>query len=82
MQLRKYLENLLGKSEAENLVDAIREGKTIVVRGPQGPTGKTTLCNALRKAGASAVESWNVYEVTVQGPLETQKPLMEELISF
>ena len=81
MELKTYLKDLLGDQESQKLIDAIAARKTIVISGPQGPTGKSTLCAVLRKAGASAVERMDVYEVTVHDHLEKLTPSMENLIS-
>lgn len=93
MTLNEYLDDLLGEREARKLRDAISAGKTILITGPQGPTGKTTLCLALKKAGVPAVEQWEVreagvhiplkevYEVRIHTPLKELDPHMDALIS-
>lgn len=81
MELKTYLKDLLGDQESQKLIDAIAARKTIVISGPQGPTGKSTLCAVLRKVGASAVERMDVYEVAVHDPIEKLTPGMENLIS-
>lgn len=72
--LTNYLNSLLGKESALEIVDALRNQKTILIRGAQGPTGKTTLCRLLRKHGIAAVEEKDVYEVILDTPLENRIP--------
>ena len=38
----------------------------VIVGGKRGPTGKTTLCDALRKAGIDAHEAWEYEEGEVE----------------
>lgn len=64
-----YIVELLGKKRAYELAEALQNRKTIIIDGPNGPTGKTTLCNELRKAGYSAVEKHNTYEIFLNDPL-------------
>ena len=72
--LTNYLNSLLGKESALEIVDALRNQKTILIRGAQGPTGKTTLCRIPREHGVAAVEEKDVYEVIVDTPLENRIP--------
>lgn len=72
--LTNYLNSLLGKESALEIVDALRNQKTILIRGAQGPTGKTTLCRILREHGIAAVEEKDVYEVILDTPLENRIP--------
>lgn len=81
MNLSPYLIDLLGAQKAWQLLNAIAAGKTILVSGPNGPTGKSTLCRVLKKAGASAVEQGDVYEVNVHELLKNPTPHMEDFIS-
>ena len=75
--LTNYLNSLLGEKAALELLEAIQNQKTVLIRGAQGPTGKTTLCRMLRKHGASAVEEKDVYEVILDNPLENRIPNFE-----
>ena len=45
-------------------------GYTIIVSGPQGPTGKTTVTRILRKLGIDACEKYLTMEIEVDKPLE------------
>lgn len=72
--LNNYLISLLGKESAHEIVDAIQNQKTILIRGAQGPTGKTTLCRVLRAHGIAAVEEKDVYEVILDTLLENRIP--------
>ena len=81
MELNEYLKELLGERTAQELLGAAAEGRTIIISGPNGPTGKSTLCAVLKKAGVSAVERKDVYEVSVHIPLKELTPHMSDLIS-
>lgn len=80
MDLKTYLTNLLGEQKAKRLLRAVSDGQPILITGPQIAAGKTTLCEVLRRAGASAFEQWEVYEVNLPKPLETPTPRMADLI--
>ncbi len=81
MDLKTYLTNLLGEQKAKRLLRAVSAGQPILITGPQIATGKTTLCEVLRKAGASAFERREVCEVNLSKPLEEPTPRMANLIS-
>lgn len=81
MQFEKYLKDLLGEKEAQNLLAAIRDGKTIVIHGPQGPTGKSTLCRVLQDRYIPAIEQFDVYDVTLNDYLEERQPNIADVIS-
>ena len=72
--LTNYLNSLLGEKATLELLDAIQNQKTVLIRGAQGPTGKTTLCRVLREHGAAAVEAKDVFEVVLDSPLENRIP--------
>lgn len=72
--LTNYMNALLGEKAALELSEAIQNQKNILIRGAQGPTGKTTLCRILREHGIAAVEEKDVYEVIVDTPLENRIP--------
>ena len=72
--LTNYLNSLLGEKATLELLDAIQNQKTVLIRGAQGPTGKTTLCRILREHGIAAVEEKDVYEVILDTPLENRIP--------
>lgn len=64
--MQNYLEKLLGtKKKARQLMLAVKARTPVLIDGPQGPTGKTTLCEALRAAGAIAYERSSMYEVVL-----------------
>ncbi len=81
MELKEYLGELLGERESQNLLDAVSEGKTIIISGPNGPTGKSTLCSVLKRMGVPVAERKDVYEVSVHVPLKELTPHMSDLIS-
>ncbi|MCI9273748.1 MAG: hypothetical protein HFE39_07310 [Clostridiales bacterium] len=50
---------------------AIQHGCTIIIDGDRNyPTGKSTLCEELKKQGAHAVETWELEEGGVRLPAE------------
>lgn len=89
MAFTTYLKELLGETKVLELIAACKAGKTIVVVGPQGPTGKTTLCSVLTKAGYRAIEvntdptiENNAFVVNLNHFIENQIPCFEDTISF
>ena len=72
--LTNYLNSLLGEKAALELLEATQNQKTVLIRGAQGPTGKTTLCRVLGEHGVAAVEEKDVYEVILDTPLENRIP--------
>ena len=52
------LPDFLTSNQKERILKAYKWGKPIIVKGQQGPTGKTTLVNCLRKQGIQAFEAW------------------------
>lgn len=67
----EYLESLLGKREKNKLLKALKGGLFIVITGPHGATGKTTLCRVLRERGYNVVEKeLHTHEVCLTEPLK------------
>lgn len=64
-----YIVPLLGERRAKELAKALKNGKTIIIGGTQGPTGKTTLWQKLMEAGYPAVEEFNTYKVYLVDPV-------------
>ena len=60
---KRLINSMLDRREAAKLENAVRAGKTILVCERQGPTGKTTLCEALKKEGVPAVEEQDVCQI-------------------
>lgn len=54
----KELKELLGESAANEVLTAAESGLPIVIDGRQGPTGKSTLCRALRAEGYEVTEAY------------------------
>ncbi len=52
------LPDFLTSNQKERILKAYKRGNPIIVKGAQGPTGKTTLINCLRKQGIQAFEAW------------------------
>ena len=64
-----YIVPLLGERRAKELAKALKEGKTVIVDGVQGPTGKTTLCQKLKEAGYPVVEYYDTYGIYLVDPI-------------
>ncbi|GEM_PF-6447325 len=69
MDFNTYLSSILTVKEIKELKQAIRDNKTIIVKGKQEPTGKTTLVDILRSVGAKAVEPFDTHVITMDKPL-------------
>lgn len=69
----KYLETMLGKKKAAEVMCAVKSGKPIIVTGKQ-QTGRTTLCNYINSFGGNAVEDFNTCVVTLEKPLDCMIP--------
>lgn len=52
----------LPKETAMRTASAICLGLDVIVDGPQGPTGKSTVCRKLREIGVNAKERWQIKE--------------------
>lgn len=79
MTFNSYLQELLGRQEAEKLKAALKSGKTIIICGEQ-QTGKSTLLKVLTNAGYHAVEDFDTHEVTLKNPLKSMIPDISETI--
>ena len=79
MRFKEYWESLLGKKQKKELLDALKEDKTVVVSGDQ-QTGKTTLVSVLQKQGYKAVEDFDTYEVHLSEPLNRKTQNMKDTI--
>lgn len=64
-----YIVPLLGEQRAKELAKALQNGKTIIIGGTQGPTGKTTLWKKMMEAGYPVVEEFNTYHVFLFDPV-------------
>lgn len=71
--MEQYLKRMLGGRKAEEVVRAVKTGKTIVITG-QEKTGKTTLCNYLKSIGGNVVEDFDVCEIRLEKPLDHVTP--------
>lgn len=52
------LPDFLTLEQKKQILKACKQGTPIIVTGLNGPTGKTTLVNCLRKQGIQAFEAW------------------------
>ena len=89
-----YIGRLLGKGGAKVLRGALKGGSVVVVGGPRGSTGKTTLVEVLRRKGHRAFEfgefrildvecdTDTLYFVKLVKPLQKIIPNLAEQISF
>lgn len=76
----EYLNSILGIVGAQRLKVNLERGKTIIISGQQGPTGKSVLKKVLIKKGYKAVELYNTYEVVLNEPLENAIPNFENQV--
>ena len=81
MERNDYLVELLGGKEAARLREALRSGKTIIVKGEQKSGKTTSLIKVLNNAGYHAVEDFAVHEVTLKEPIKSMIPNMSGTIS-
>ena len=63
------LPSFLTDDQKEQIEYAIKENKPILVTGPQGPTGKTTLIRFLKESGITAYEEWECEFINLNVPL-------------
>ncbi|MBZ4221904.1 hypothetical protein LAE98_07195 [Bacillus wiedmannii] len=68
----EYLKSILSNKDIERLENAIREGRTIIVDGPQGPTGKSRFVRYLKERGVNATEYWEAEVFTLDKPLKNR----------
>ena len=54
-RVQEYFVELLGSKKAKALTTAMRRRQWIVIGGPSGPTGKSTLADVLRSIGYTRV---------------------------
>jgi predicted ATPase len=75
MSFEEYLEDLLGKRGKRELLKALAANRAIVISGPSGPTGKTTLAAVLRDRGYVVYEKdLAVHEVCLSEPIKERIP--------
>ncbi len=69
----KYLETMVGKKKAAEIMSAVKAGKPIMITGNQ-QTGRTTLCNYINSIGGNAAEDFNMCVITLEKPLDCMIP--------
>lgn len=57
----EYLKPLVSEETLDNMKFALDNNMPILIKGPQKPTGKTTLCNMLREYGVQAYEEFEMF---------------------
>ena len=57
------LPDYLTKKQKSDIKRAVKDNIPIMVKGKQGPTGKTTLVNMLKEQGIVAFELWGCQEI-------------------
>ena len=62
------LVSLVGEKKANEIKRAIKKDIPILIKGPQGPTGKTYLRKLINENGGVAVEEKLCYEITLDKP--------------
>ena len=80
MNLEDYLVSLFGEKRAKEVLNAVKEGQTVVISGVQS-SGKTTLYKVLREHGYYAVENFQMHTVTLSKPLNRRIRNMKDTIS-
>ena len=68
MTYEQYMEERLGKTTAQAVEKAGKEGRVIYITGKPA-TGKTTVANLLRRRGYTVVEDFEVYWLDMKCPL-------------
>lgn len=63
--VKEYFIDLLGEKEANKLMTAMKRHEWIIIDGPHGPTGKTTLADILQAIGYIYVVE-NNYATTIR----------------
>ncbi len=66
---KEKLTSLVGEKTANDVRNAIANNKPIIVTGPQGPTGKTTLTNLINENGGIAFEEFEALTVRLDRPI-------------
>lgn len=74
----EYLKPLVSEETLDNMKFALDNNMPILIKGPQRPTGKTTLCNILREYGVQAYEEFEIFtvelnKILVDGTEENKK---------
>lgn len=69
-RVQEYFVELLGSKKAKALTTAMRRRQWIIIGGPSGPTGKSTLADVLRSIGYTRViEEWESTSIQICDPL-------------
>jgi Flp pilus assembly CpaF family ATPase len=82
MDLEKYLKTILDKSQIKSLKKAMKANKAIIIKGSQGPTGKSTLKSILIEKGYLAIEEHETFEVKLESCLDNPIASLETKISY
>jgi len=59
------LPDFLSKKQKADIRRAHSYGRTVLIMGPPGPTGKSTLKNILESQGVKVCESWECQPVVL-----------------
>ena len=65
MNKRTFKDFDIDSKTAKELACAIKQGKTIIVAGTQGPSGKTSLTRLINDLDGNAIEAYNTYTITL-----------------
>lgn len=71
-EVEKDLPTYLSDSIKEQILEALSEGKPIIISGPHGPTGKTHLKRLLINHGVVAFEEWEVQRIILKEFIDPQ----------
>jgi energy-coupling factor transporter ATP-binding protein EcfA2 len=82
MKFKEYLKTVLDQEQIKDLLTAAEAGKTIIIKGKQGPTGKSTLKAILNKKGIKAIEEHETFVVSLNKDLEASIANFETTVSL
>ncbi len=74
-KVKDYCKKLIGSKETQKLIRAMQCNQLVLITGPHGATGKTTLAEILRAIGYTNVfEEWEVNTIQICAPLKELRP--------
>lgn len=80
IEFQEYLNSVLDPDKVQQLKEALDCGKTIIVAGKQGPTGKSVLTDVLNQKGYHAIEGFHTYTVELNKPIENMIPNFKDKV--
>jgi Flp pilus assembly CpaF family ATPase len=68
-KLKEFLTTTVDKETAAAVRSAMKNDVPIIIDGPQGPTGKTTLCRLINDNGGVAYEAYQTLRIVLDKPV-------------